>query len=269
MSVKPQYDLLVCIRCHKSVDHVLDTAASVEWSVNNKTTKLVFAADRVDPFFIGVLVKKRGKQNVYVAGKKWGWGAGLFGLLCESILYFSKYYQFNHFMTIDYDTLFLKKGADDIVLNQITDSDIGLLGVIQESTRWQKVYMRQRSKLSQVLGPLSPALRCKEGLQGGFMTLTASLISKFQEKGIFKKYSQIVKYTQIADDHLLPIVCRHLGLRLKNLAEFAFCTWKMKKDPRGLEKQGVYVFHPVKAPGKQGNYYEARIREYFRKRRKK
>jgi len=265
------YDLLICLRCHTFYDHVIDTAESVVANTDPKTTKLVFAIDKVDSDFTVKMVQRFGLENVYVAQRKWGWGAGLFGMLCRSILYFSGIYNYSHFMTIDYDTLFLAPDVDRAILDEITDPNIGLLGVLRESDRWQKMFRLQKVHLRGVLGTISPKISCKEGLQGGAMVLTNALITSFDKSHLLRRCEDVVSHTQIADDHLLPLIAKMHGFTIKDISKFARCSWKMAVDPRGLEKRGKKIFHPVKSDGNknQGRRYEYIIRGYFKDLRKK
>ena len=72
MDKRPFYDLLICMRCHDYLPFVRDTAESVEFYTDSDTSKLVFAADRVNNDFISRLVAER-KHDVYVAYRKWRW----------------------------------------------------------------------------------------------------------------------------------------------------------------------------------------------------
>lgn len=261
------YDLLICMRCHDFLDDVLDTSESVLWSVDKSQTKLVYAVDKVHNEFISRIVALK-KQDVYVAHRKWLWGVGLFGLLCAAVAHYSRFISFSHFMTIDYDTLFLKKGVDTEVLKHITDPRIGMLGVERDGLRWETVLRSQQRSLSSVLGHNVGQLKVATSLQGGFMTLTQSLLHDFAKTGILRNYEQITSVTQVADDYLTPYIARLHGFKIVNLSSIAQCTWKMSKDPRGLEKQGIYVFHPIKVRSRKHVQHEQELRKYFRKLRK-
>ena len=99
------------------------------------------------------------------------------------------------------------------------------------------------------------------------MTLTRALIDKMTERGMMgKPFTNAKKYTHIADDHLLPIFVRMCGLDIVNTREWAECRWHARRDPRGLEKKGVRVFHPTKlTPHNKAKSTDIEVRNYFRK----
>jgi hypothetical protein len=79
-------------------------------------------------------------------------------------------------------------------------------------------------------------------------------------------YTVASDYTTIADDHLLPILVRKTGLEIVDIASFADCRWRATHEPQGLEKEGVYIFHPSKlVPGAESSAADLRVRNYFRR----
>lgn len=261
--------MLICIRCHDFLPSVRDTAESVLHYTDPKTTKLVFAADRVNNEFISNLVSIY-KQDVYVSYRKWRWGAGLFGLLMNSIMHFTSLYNFNHFLTIDYDTLFINSGADKDILDLITSEKIGLLGVKMKSQKWDRIFTSQRRALQPLIGSIPPSFQCPYGLQGGAMVLTNALLRHFYSASIFDKATSIATASSVADDHLLPAIVKLYGFQVVSIGDFAKCSWKLHKNPRGWEKQGIKIIHPVKSTVKGNNRdnFEWELRKYFKKLRK-
>lgn len=261
------YDLLVCIRCHKYLDLVLDTEQSVRYNTNPHFTKIVFAVDGGHEKFAAKLIGIVGQERVYVAGSRWGWGAGLYSLLVESIVHFRNIYNFVHFQSIDYDTLYLGPNGDRMLLDMITDSSIGLLGCYSSSNEhWQNAYNKTKAHFNKIFGTVPDTYTPGEGVQGGYMTLTRSLITAMDSAGMFKPpFSQARTHTFIADDHLLPIFVRMCGLSIVNTKKFANCRWNAERDPRGSEKEGVIVFHPTKISAHNHNRStDLFIRNYFR-----
>ncbi len=262
------YDLLICIRCHNYFESVKDTADSVYWGTNPETTKLVFAVDKVVMPFIDAMLKTYGR-DVFVGSRKWGWGVGLFGLMCESINHFGKIFPFKHFMTIDYDTLFLGKNVDYRILDRITDDKIGVLGCPRDGKRWDKMLNMQKGGLANLIGTISKANLTNQSLQGGAMVVTNSLLHDFAKTGVLTNYPGITSVTQLADDYLLPFIARVHGFSIVSIRDFAFCSWKMYKTPIGMEKKGILLTHPVKPSKGDRQREERKIRSYFKALRQK
>jgi len=264
-------DLLVCVRCHTKPTFILDTVDSVKWSCGGDTTEVVLAVDAVE----NLATKLRtvmGKKNVYCSPKKWGWGAGLFCLLVESIVYFEKRFDFSHFLSIDYDTLFIRKNVDLELLSFVDSPSVGLVGNYSATNNtWAERFNKERKTLEQVFGRVPVSFIPGEGIQGGCMLLTKSLIEVMRNRGMFRPpFSEAKNHTGIADDHLLPMFVRMCGLDLVDSGAVTRCQWKATSDPRGLEKRGICVFHPTKLkPGPVGSdIAEKQIRNYFRRIRK-
>ena len=72
-----EYDMLVCIRCHKHLDLIVDTAQSVERNTG-KHTLTVFAVDGGHQKLAADLRRVFGYHRVYESQRSWYWGAGLF-----------------------------------------------------------------------------------------------------------------------------------------------------------------------------------------------
>lgn len=263
-------DLLIVIRCcNEPVSFVIDTYQAAQHHTSD-STDVVFAVDGDNPQFSRKLISLFGGDRVYVGSRRWGWGAGLFSLLIESYLHFRTKYNFHHFQSIDYDTLYLGGGADKMVLDHITSPEVGLLGCYRRrNEHWEAIFLRERKKFEQVFGQVPISYMPGEGVQGGMMTLTASLLYEMEKRYMFvPPFLNAKKFTHIADDHLLPIFVRMCGLDIVDVSEFACCNWKASDDPRGMEKKGVKVFHPTKLrPNNKNKSTEIEIRNYFRKKR--
>jgi hypothetical protein len=204
---------------------------------------------------------------VYCARSPWGWGAGLYGLLAESIVWSRQLWQYSHFLSIDYDTLFIGSGVDEVLLNQITDLSIGLIGEYTvRNTHWFEIFNRDKVRIQEKLGPIPRSYREGEGIQGGVMVLTNTLLLEMERRGMLSPpFSTAKTFTGIADDHLLPLFCRMCGLEIAQIGETVYAKWQLDRDPVGLEKKGVKVFHPTKLrPDCRDRNAELRIRNYFR-----
>lgn len=263
------YDLLICVRCHAFPTLILDTINSFEWSCNQKHVKVVVAVDCA-PKISNALKKHLGQDRVYASTVRWGWGAGLYGLLVESIESFSKRFKFSHFLSIDYDTLAIRKGFDHALLSRITSDRVGMAGVHSfDNLVWYTRFMKEKSKIEKIFGRVPDSFTPGEGVQGGCMLITQSGIEALRSKGMFNSpFSCAKKFTSIADDHLLPMFIRMCRLDIQCVRGIMYGRWKMDRDPRGLESE-YFAFHPTKLkPGKTNEEVERQVRNYFRRQRK-
>ena len=259
-------DLLICIRCHAFPTLILDTYDSVKWSCDDGTTEVVCAIDE------NVKLEKRlstliGKDKVYCSKRKHGWGVGLYSLLLESIEYFEKRINFSHFLSIDYDTLFIGKNADHRLLSLINDQFIGLIGNHSfVNLHWLHRFEAEKESLVDTFGVIPRSYNPGEGVQGGCMLLTCNLIQVMKQRGHFQPpFTEVKKHITIADDHLLPLFTRMCGMDIIDSSSVTDCRWNASRDPRGVEKTRICVFHPIKLkPGNEESKTEKEIRNYFR-----
>jgi len=262
------YDLLICIRCNDNIDFVIDTYQAATKYTSPATTLITFAVDgNSKQEFKDRMIKFWSNDLVYISEQSCGWGSGLYTLLVESYLYFRERYSFNHFQSIDYDTLFIGPEVDKAILNEITTTDIGLLGRYRaNNAHWEAVYNKQKVQLHKAFGDPGPSYIPGEGVQGGCMVLTATLLRVMGEKQMFgSPFIDAKKHTTVADDHLLPMFTRMCKLGIKNLGKYAECHWRARRDPRGLEQKDVKIFHPTKIrPGNPCRSTEVEIRNHFR-----
>ena len=259
------YDLLITIRCHAYPKLIEDTIEAVQKYTNPKITKLVCAVDGQPQ--VAKQLNRILPGDVYCSDTKWGWGAGLYGLLAESIVWSTARWKFSHFLSIDYDTLFIGKGVDEFLLNLITDPEIGLIGEYNaHNVHWDKIFKVEKSAIKSTLGSIPRTYRPGEGVQGGLMLLTNSLLQKLSEKKMFEPpFSTAKLVTRIADDHLVTLFCRMCGLEIVQVPEEAHIRWQLDCDPVGLEKKGILVFHPTKVrPGRLSTSLEKGVRNYYR-----
>ena len=261
-------DLLVCLRCHDYTDLVLDTVDAARTMLDPKTSVFVCAVDRNNQNLGHILSGVLGQDHVYVSQRRWGWGAGLYGLSAESILYFRQRFRFSHFMSIDYDTLFIKPGVDHVFLNQIQSSQIGLVGRhLLSHVHWAQIFQKERDAISARLGGIPRSYSPGEGVQGGFFMLTASALSKFDQRKFFSPpWNDPGRFTTIADDHLFPLLVRSVGLDIASVPKDLFSIqWRLSTDPVRFDKMSILAFHPTKRQsGKAGRATELHIRNYYR-----
>lgn len=262
------FDLLICIRCNDNIDFVIDTYQAAVKYTSPETSLITFAIDgNSHQVFKDRMLKIWGPDLVYISKQACGWGAGLYTLLVESYIYFNNKHSFNHFQSIDYDTLFIDAEVDEAILNEIDSPDIGLLGKYRSNNaHWKAVYEKNQVKFEKTFGSPGPNYIPGEGVQGGCMVMTRTLLTEMGKKGMFgSPFIDAKKYTAVADDHLLPIFTRMCDLKIKRLPSFAECHWRAKRDPRDAVKEGVKIFHPTKIkPDNKSRSTEIEIRNHFR-----
>ena len=260
-------DLVICCRTHKDPTLVLDTLDSVKWSCDPSTTQICAAVD-ANP----ALAERLQDCHIptYLSPVKRGWGVGLFSMLMDSIIWAQQQWGNTHFMTIDYDTLFLNPGVDSYFLSLITSESVGLIGRHNpNNVHWKDVFGKQKKSIERVLGPIPLDYIPGEGVQGGCFALTSAGIQALAKNGFLAPPKKEAKhYTTIADDHLITLVMRYCGLAVMDGGAKLACSWKAYRDPRGMEKSGILVFHPIKMTSAfqaQHRGTEIEIRNYFRR----
>ena len=257
------------MRCHAHTDFVLDSLDAVYQMTDKKTTRIVCAVDGNNQRLGKILSKVLGEDHVLIANRRYGWGPGLWSLLAKSVLEFEKRFRFGHFMTIDYDTLFIKPGADLEVLGMIDSPDIGLIGNHNLSNKhWEVAFHRERDNLSARLGGIPKSYVPGEGVQGGCFVLTRSGIEGLKRKRLLDSHwANAASFTTIADDHLVTLLIRAAGLRILDLPSSRFyIVWRSEKNLLALHKTDVKVFHPTKVrPEVKDRNVELRIRNFYRK----
>ncbi len=259
------YDLLVCIRCHTLPSFVEDTIDAVRTYTNASATKIMCAVDNRPK--VARRLERALPKAVYLSRVGWGWGAGLYGLLAESILWAEERWRFSHFLSIDYDTLFIGKNADELLLSLINDSSVGLIGEYNVAHQhWKTMFEKDKRAIKQHLGPIPRTYHAGEGTQGGCMLLTRVFLDQLRKRGMLIAPFAVAKnFTSIADDHLIPLFCRMCGLEIAQISEEVHVRWQLDCLPTRLEKKGIKIFHPTKIrPGVRDPSVERKVRNYYR-----
>lgn len=260
--------MLVCIRCHDYLDLVLDTTQSVQANTDPSKVHVVYAVDGNQTLALQ-LRELTAPENVFCAKTKWGWGTGLWCLLSESLQFFKTFHTFEHFQSIDYDTLYIGEGADTRVLDIIAKNPTaGLLGCRRkDSSHWRNVFQKEKAQFEKTFGQVPSTYLQGEGIQGGFMTLTSNFIEAMAQRGMWNApFAEAKRHTMIADDHLIAIFCRMCSLDIVDVSSWAECSWTAPRPPQGIEKEGRLVFHPTKlAPRGHNRGTELQVRNYFRR----
>jgi len=260
------YDLIVCIRCHAHAGQIIDTIDAARMFTNATSTKIMVAIDGSN-MELARRLEASVPKAVYISGEHWGWGAGLYGLLSEAIVWAREQWNFAHFMSIDYDTLFIKPDVDMAALNLITEPETGLVGHYSgRNVHWEAMFLRDKDKIKNAFGQIPKGYVQGEGVQGGCFILTLNAIERMLAMGKFHnvfRYAKIV--TDVADDHLVPFFVRQCGLKITQISDEFYIRWSMDRDYRDFVKMPVKVFHPTKLKFNQQNTKtEWNVRNFFR-----
>jgi len=259
------WDLLICIRCHAYPALIRDTIDAVQKYTDPRTTKLICAVDNQPR--VAATLERTLPGHVYCSQISWGWGAGLYGLLAESILWANSRWKFGHFLSIDYDTLFIDEDVDQFLLGLITEPEIGLIGEYNaRNVHWEKIFATEKKSIKKAFGSIPRTYRPGEGVQGGLMLLTNGLLQQLSSRSMLTPpFSNARNVTRVADDHLITLFCRMCELEIAQVAEGAYIRWHLDCDPIGLQKRGIKVFHPTKIrPGHVDPRAEKGVRNYYR-----
>jgi hypothetical protein len=261
------YDLLVCVRCHAYPALVLDTLDSILQFTGRGTTKVVCAVDGGNTKLAKVVSGLLGEESVFLSPHRCGWGAGLMELLLCSITWFSERMSFGHFMSCDYDTLFIKPGVDLEVLDYVVSPEVGLVGYYNaDNLHWRTIFTTERDKVAAYVGGIPRTYQPGEGVQGGGFLLTQSCLSEMKRRGMFSPpWSTPKVFTTIADDHLITLYTRVCGLEVVPLSDKFHFRWRLGGDPLSFAEKDVVAFHPTKIrPEVKDPAVEKRVRNFYR-----
>ena len=264
------YDLIICIRCHQWSDLVLDTIEAIEHYTDPETTLVTCAVDR-NNLALAKTLDARIPGRVFCSTNSWGWGAGLYGLLVESILWLEEHFNYQHFMTVDYDTYFIGHGADHHILNKIDAPDIGVIGAYKKrENRWAAIFRRDEDRIKMMLRrPIPSDYMAGEGVQGGCFLMTRGLIQQLACQGFFERPASTPnEFTGLADDHLILLYMRMVGMRVvPYAADDGMCVeWELTRNAFDLDKEGIKVFHPTKIRAANRNKtVDYQVRNHYRK----
>ena len=169
---------MICIRCHAYPEFVIDTLDALKYySVTNPY--IMIAVDNNDYYnMVSKIISKHQNIGVYISKYQCGWGSGLYKLLVDSLKWARNNYKFKHFCVMDYDTLFIREGADQMLLDSIKENS-GLLGAVQAPhVGWKHSIDKYRSTLNKYLNIPDTYIKA-QGVLGALMLLTEKAISRF------------------------------------------------------------------------------------------
>jgi len=250
--------LLICMRVHKNFNAVVDLIESVLTYTSGDLTKVMVAVDG-GRGNLGHDLEQVFPGHVYESKKIHAWGISLLGFLFESITWAKAHFEFEHFLSIDFDTAFVGTGVDEYLLSHIKEGT-GMAGGLGCTVSWIRQYKKDKERLEKVLGPKPASYTPGEGVQGGCMLLTAKFLEGMQKSGYLDR--DWTSVTSLTDDHVLPLLCRYLGLGIEQVGPRALLSWKLRSAVTDLANRDIIVFHPMPKSSPSG---ELLCRNHFRK----
>lgn len=259
-------DLLICIRCHKWPDMVLDTVQACQQFTDASTSEIVCAVD-CNPQ-LATMLEKSLPGKVFNSSVRCGWGPGLLRLLFDSIAW-GKQFHCEHFLCLDYDTLFIRPGVDKAVLDKLIHPDLGLVGSYRgTSRRWAFQYEADRKQIEARFGPAPAAYRPGEGVAGAMFVITRAMIEAMRDRGYFPlvRAGHPRSWTRMPEDHFMALLCRYCGLEIKPLGSQFQIVCNLGGNPLAMEKvEGLLAFHPTKVRAEcKDPSIEYRVRNHYR-----
>lgn len=238
-------DLAIVIRCHRDPEYVLDTVDAV---FLNSTTKPLVAIAADNNRDIAPVVKKAYPQvYCYSSSVSYGWGAGLYTLLLESMEYLERRgCLFKHFLSIDYDAVPIRKGADAALLDLVQDG-VGLIGSLRSSAHWSKLIELSKQQFYRWGLPADVKINCKASVLGAVMLITRPCINAMRAMGFFEEPIRSPKKScNIADDAWLSFLTQASGFKLLDIGNVGHVVWSNPIDPQLAAERKYFWFHPVK-----------------------
>lgn len=279
--MKKHYKLAIAIRCHAyplfvldTVDalfHYADTSPLVVLSIDNSYRN----DDRQQKAIVDVVQKVYPQVRCYCSSQNWGWGPGLYGLLCDTVHWLDsmKDVSYDHFLTIDYDTLFIGRGPDAKMVAMADGyKNVGLIGrYIHGKTHWRTVFNKHRAEIIDMLGGVPPTYEVGESVHGCSMFLTKIGLKKMHELGLFSDpFRNVKQHVPMADDPWTALMIRKTGLDIKGLNSGFSLSWQQASDYETYIREGYCMMHPAKVYNNNRRVeIELRCRNFFRKHRGK
>lgn len=207
-----------------------------------------------------------------MARQQWGWGAGLYGMLVNTYYWARERYSFDHFVSMDYDALFVREGADACLLRDAEREATGLVGVVTTMGKaWKQLFEARWPLVMKLTQNRAPEDGWeKHTVYGAVMLLTREALVRMEEAGYFEDPVKNCRDTvKIADDPWITFLVKSLGLAVVNAKPYCYNVWKHPEKPEIVMNRdpGIRMWHPAKMGqgGGQHDYHRERIcRNYFR-----
>lgn len=267
------HDLAIAIRCHRWPHLVLDTVDAVFHYA--RTWPLVIIACDNAPTIPRYVQARYPQVLAHVSGQQWGWGPGLYGLMCETIRFAQQHATFKHFLTIDYDTIPIGTGFDEILLRIAQMPRIGLAGShIPNSLNWAAKYQVAAPRIKAMMDgagvrwPIS-TYNPGESCLGGMMELTEPCIAEMGRLGFFEApFRDIRGRIALVDDPWTGLLVRAAGFDIYDTKHvepaFAHIAHKSAGDWRRYPAQGMKIFNLGSVSRGENKQPEIQARNFFR-----
>lgn len=249
------FKLVVSIRCHLWPKLVLDTVSAVFH--HSRTFPLVVLASDANPRIGPVVQEKFPQVRVFTAPGKWGWGAGLYGLLSDTISWLDglEDISYEHFLTIDYDTIPIGPDFDGIILRQLAKHPtVGLAGShIRRSANWESNYRKSEHAIKATFNGHCPDqwpppnYHPGESCLGGFMWLTKGCLADMRRLGFFRNpFRDIRGRIDLVDDPWTALLVRAAGwgiFDIKSILDYGHISYQSAGNWRQYPARGLRVFN--------------------------
>ena len=266
------FELVVAVRCHKWPHLVVDTLSSI-FNFASSYPLVVIACDH-NPKIASVVQAAFPQVRCYVSPHRWNWGAGLYGLLADTINWLDAMSDitYDHFLSIDYDTLILGPAFDRIMLNQLARlPGIGLAGsYTKRSANWRAKYGQSRTAIHQIVDPklLPEDYEPGESCLGGFMWLTPECLEVMRARGYFRDpFRDIRGKINLYDDPWTTLLVRAAGFNvwdIKKMTHYAHIAWSSPGDWQNYLRRGLKVFNMAGLSRDKNKMTEINVRNVFR-----
>ena len=275
--------LCICVRCHKYPEFVLDEVDSI-FHYSTTAPHVMLAIDRgpngdtnMQDQVAERVLKSYPQVHVFKSKRLWGWGAGMYGLLCDAIDYAQANLSFDHFLSIDYDALFVGEGVDEEIIRDAEADNVGLVGTVTPIGKtWGQLFVKHHAAIMSMTGGRKPensnwSKRC---VYGAVMCLPARALKRLRELGYFEKPFKDIKHSiRISDDPWLTYLVMTAGFKVQDNRGYCYNVWKSPEDYRLKmhRNPNIKIWHPAKmGPGGRETDHkkETLCRNFFRRRRK-
>lgn len=275
--------LCICVRCHAYPEFVLDEVDSI-FHYATTMPHVMLAIDRGpngdthNQDLIEKQVLMRYPQvQVFKADQQWGWGAGMYGLLCDAIHWAHQRMRFDHFLSLDYDALFVGEGADAAILADAELPGVGLVGTItQMGETWKGLFDRHWAEIMKMTKNVQPVKGWQRFcVYGAVMCLSKPCLDVMESRGYLSGPIRMVKQNaRISDDPWLSFLAQVAGFEVRNNSGYCYNVWRLPEDYRLVMNRRplLKIWHPAKmGPGGRptNDSAERLCRNYFRRRRGK
>lgn len=238
------FDLAILVRCHDYPEFVLDTVDALFYHCTT-CPLIVVSADRNES--ICKYVKKHYPQVVcYSSSTRYGWGAGLYTLWCETIDHIDKLgYKYRHVMSVDYDAVPIRRGADEILL-QYMDRH-GLVGRMNDGSHWMYLIQKSIKKLNS-MGFSFIDKSFSKSILGAVMCMSEDFVKAMKSKKLLDPpLCRLKDFIKVTDDAWFSTLCQVLGFELCDIRKHGEIHWRGAVRPSvALSNKSIYWYHPTK-----------------------